>query len=371
MVEKKAYITTTSISCCGGDNEEELFTSICEKNSKIEVIENYFEDYSIAIGRLASKLDFFECMNAKCKELLEKSHLESFEDTLLLVGSSVGGIHLTEDIYLRDGGYKNIDPKLHDINTIAYLLEKEFKFKDSISFSTACTSSANAIGFAYEVVKKGIYNDVLVLGIDALSKTTMGGFLALGVLSSKACRPFSIDRDGMNVSEAVSYILVSSKPSEKCVEICGVGYSSDAYHMTHPCPEGKGAVQAMQNALELSNLKSSDIDYINAHGTGTKANDSAEGKAIETLFGTKPFVSSTKSITGHSLGASGGVEAIISKLIINKQLIPPNTFLQEAENKNINLTTSTIKQKVKYVMSNSFAFGGNNCSLIFGESHEA
>jgi 3-oxoacyl-[acyl-carrier-protein] synthase-1 len=367
---KRAYITATSLSCCGGDSKEELFSNICAKNSKIEIVKNYFEDYSIAIGKLASELEFFECVKAKCHEILKTSHLSSFENTLLLVGSSVGGIHLSEEIYLKDGNYKNIDPKLHDINTISYLLQKEFRFKDSISFSTACTSSANALGFAYEVITNGAYEDVLVLGADALSKTTMGGFLALGVLSSKPCSPFDIDRDGMNVSEAIACLLVSSKRVQNSIELCGVGYSSDAYHMTHPHPEGDGAHQAMSEALKCARLEPKDIGYINAHGTGTKANDSAEAKAIERLFGDTPYVSSTKSITGHSLGAAGALEAIICTLALKKQTIPTNTHLRVAENPNINLAQTNIKKDIEYVMSNSFAFGGNNCSLVFGKCHE-
>jgi 3-oxoacyl-[acyl-carrier-protein] synthase-1 len=171
----------------------------------------------------------------------------------------------------------------------------------------------------------------------------------------------------MNVSEAVACLLIETDMREGSVELCGVGYSSDAYHMTHPHPDGEGAKDAMSKALEVAKLKPHDIDYINAHGTGTQANDSAESNAIEALFSGKPYVSSTKSITGHTLGAAGALEAIISCMVIQKQTIPSNTFLKKAENTKINLTFENHSQALKYVMSNSFAFGGNNCSLIFGK----
>ncbi|MFW5990251.1 MAG: beta-ketoacyl-[acyl-carrier-protein] synthase family protein [Campylobacterales bacterium] len=363
--DKKVFITATSLSCCGGDSEGELFSNILNKNSGIEVVENYFLDYSIAIGRLESKLTFYECLESKAQELLDKSNIKNFESTLLLVGSSVGGMNTTESIYIKDGDYTNINPNLHNINTIDFLLQKKFKFKDSFSFSTACTSSANAIGFAYEVVKKGLYENVVVLGADALSKTTMGGFLSLGVLSSMPCNPFDKNRDGMNVSEAIAYLLIQSEPTKNSVEICGVGYSSDAYHITHPHPQGLGAKKAIKNALDSANIQSEQVEYINAHGTGTKANDNIEAMALESIFRHNPDISSTKSITGHSLGAAGSLEAIISKLVLENQILPPNTFLENPENRNINLLTKSKKQEVNYVLSNSFAFGGNNCSLVF------
>lgn len=366
-INKKAYITATSLSCCAGNNEIELFFNIYEGISGIKIDSSYFNNAQLAIGKIKSKLDFYDNLIDKCEEVLSKSNLDNFKNTLLVIGSSVGGINITENIYFKEGNYRKIDPNYHNINTIQNVLEKKFTFKDGISFSTACTSSANALGYAYEVVRKGIYENVFVVGVDALSKTTVGGFSSLGVLSSSPCKPFDSNRDGMNVSEAIACLLVQSQITDNCVEISGVGYSSDAYHMTHPQPDGLGANEAMKNALNCAKIEKEQIHYINAHGTGTVANDSAEAKAIESLFGNIPYVSSTKSITGHTLGASGALEAIISALVLKNQKIPANSLLELVENKNINLTTKNIEQNVNYVMSNSFAFGGNNCSLIFGK----
>ena len=366
-IKNKAYINNTALICCSGNNEKQLFENICNQNSYIKTDSNYFNNTPAAIGKISSDMNFFDNLKVKCKEILKASNLENFEDTLLVIGSSVGGIAITEDTYLKSGSYEKIDPNYHNIQTINNILQTEFNFYDDISFSTACTSSANALGYALEVIQKGIYKNVLVLGVDQLSQTTVGGFLSLGVLSNEPCKPFDTNRNGMNVSEAIACLLVQSTPLENSIEICGVGYSSDAYHMTHPHPDGMGAKSAMEKAILNANLSTVDIDYINAHGTGTGANDSAEANAIESLFGNIPYVSSTKSITGHTLGAAGALEAIICKLIINNQLIPTSTNLSDIENINIKLSIQNINQNINYAISNSFAFGGNNCSLVFGK----
>ena len=366
-IKNRVYITATSSSSCAGEDDKTLFHNICKGNSGIKTDKNYFYGSAPAIGKLCSNNTFHEELLLLCQNILDQSSLENFKDTLLIIGSSVGGMARTEEIYFETQNYKNIDPNYHHINTIVNVLNKKFAFYDDISFSTACTSSANAIGYAKEVLSKGVYKNALVVGIDSLSQTTVGGFLTLGVLSSQPCKPFDVSRDGMNVAEAIACVLLESIPSTNAVEVCGVGYSSDAYHMTHPHPDGKGAVSAMSKALIMASLKPEGIDYINAHGTGTIANDNAEANAIATLFPHKPYVSSTKSITGHTLGAAGALEAIIACMAIKEQILPQNTFLDTPENSTLNLPVLSLESKIDYVLSNSFAFGGNNCSLIFGK----
>ncbi len=368
-IKNKVYITATTSSSCAGENNQILFENVLSCSTGIVQDSNYFFNAKPAIGKLSSSNTFYDELILQCKKVLKNSYLENYKDTLLLIGSSVGGMNVTEDIYMCTEDYADIDPNKHHIQAISNTLTAEFDFYDTLSFSTACTSSANAMGYAYEVLSKGLYKNVLVVGADSLSRTTVGGFLTLGVLSSEPCKPFDESRNGMNVSEAVACLLIETDMREGSVELCGVGYSSDAYHMTHPHPDGQGAKEAMSKALDEAKLKPHDIDYINAHGTGTQANDSAEGNAIETLFSEKPkpYISSTKSITGHTLGAAGALEAIISCMVIKEQTIPSNTFLKKAENRKINLSLENHSQELKYVMSNSFAFGGNNCSLIFGK----
>jgi len=366
----KVYITTTSSISCAGATSEELFKNICEGKTGIIQDTEYFYDSTPSIGKLISDQKFEAALITQCKQILEQSELKSFSDTLLIIGSSVGGITQTEEIFLKEGDFQKVDPQLHNIDAITYILQQHFKFYDTISFSTACTSSANGLGYGYEVLSKGIYKNVLIVGLDQLSLTTVGGFLSLGVLSSNPCKPFDKNRDGMNVAEAIGCLLLQrdiENIKEEFIELCGVGYSSDAYHITQPHPEGEGAVKSMQNALKCAQIQSDQIDYINAHGTGTQANDSSEAKAIENIFGKGVLVSSTKSITGHTLGAAGALEAIICTEVLKKQIVPKSTALDEVENVNINFSLENKEQKLKYVMSNSFAFGGNNCSLIFGK----
>lgn len=364
----KVYITSSSSISCAGETTEELFNNICQGKSGIVQDSEYFYEGTPAIGKLRSSTNFDELLLQQCQNILESSELEDFSDTLLIIGSSVGGMANTEKIYFKEGDFKKVDPKFHNINAIATIIQQHFAFYDTISFSTACTSSANGLGYGYEVLSKGIYKNALVIGVDQLSLTTVGGFLSLGVLSSNPCKPFDTNRDGMNVAEAIACVLLQNNKKASAIELCGAGYSSDAYHITQPHPEGNGAKLSMQKALECAHLTTQNIDYINAHGTGTFANDSSEAKAIESLFGNKPIVSSTKSITGHTLGAAGAIEAIICEQILQKQMIPKSTGLEEVENKTINFSFENLNKELKYVMSNSFAFGGNNCSLIFGRA---
>lgn len=364
---KKVYINNfDSISCAGADSNE-LFDSICQKKDTISIDSHYVEDRSVAIGKIDSDIEFNELLLKKCENVLKASNLEDFSNTLLVIGSSVGGMSETEKIFFQDKTYQNIDYKKHPIDAIAYCLKQKFSFYDDVSFSTACTSSANALGYAKEVIQKKIYKNVLVVGVDSLSYTTVCGFSALSVLSSNPCTPFDKNREGMNVSEAIAILLLQDEKRENAIELCGVGYSSDAHHMTQPHPQGLGASNAMQNALDDAKITPTDITYINAHGTGTQANDSAELNAIFNLFKThKPYIGSTKSITGHTLGAAGALEAIISCLVLLEQTIVPNKNLYEVEEDAANFPQETMKEKVSFVLSNSFAFGGNNTSLVFG-----
>ena len=365
--ENRAYINNFESISCAGENSEELFVSICEKKESITLDSNYVKDRVVAIGKIKAKLTFQELLINKCKNVLNQSNLDNFENTLLVVGSSVGGMQNTEEIFFKEKSYKNINPSSHPINSIALILKENFNFYDDISFSTACTSSANALGYAKEVIQKGIYKNVLVVGIDSLSYTTVCGFSALSVLSSKPCTPFDKNREGMNVSEAIAVLLVQDCKSKDSIEICAAGYSSDAHHMTQPHPEGLGAKKAMENALFDAGITPQEIGYINAHGTGTQANDLAEVKAIDSVFNNfKPKISSTKSITGHTLGAAGALEAIVCCMVLKNQIIPPNKGLETIEYDNVNYSLEKKNSSINYAMSNSFAFGGNNTSLIFG-----
>jgi 3-oxoacyl-[acyl-carrier-protein] synthase I len=359
----KAYVNAYESKSCAGDTQE-LMDAIYSKRTGVTIDTSYMPDAPVGLGKMRYE-DFFEAMNEVVGDVLKNSNLDDFKETLLIVGSSVGGMQESERIYFKDKNYKNIDPSRHAIGVIAESLDKKFAFADTRSISTACTSSANAFLLAKRLINVGAYKNVLVVGADALCHTTVCGFYALGVLSSKACAPFNEGREGMNVAEAIAAILVQDQMSNDSIELVGVGASSDAYHMTNPDPEANGAMASMSDALKDASLDASAIDYVNAHGTGTLANDKVEGLAVENLFD-GVYVSSTKAITGHVLGAAAAIEAIISCEVIKRGLIPAQANLTEAENKTLNIPRENVAQNVKYVISNSFAFGGNNASLIFG-----
>lgn len=366
MPPNRVFVIAYDAVCATSDSPEGIFDAICGHCTGIKSYSSLLGDKSIALGKIERKFSIEEILKKTCNTILEKSHLEDFSKTLLVVGSSVGGMRKTEEIFFASGSYVHINPLLHNINAIAYTLNQHFIFKDDISFSTACTSSANALGYGYEVISKGVYDSVLVIGFDTLSQITIQGFNALGVLASTPCSPFDIKRSGMNVSEGIGALLLQNQCDATGIELLGAGYSSDAHHMAHPSPHGEGAFQSMKNALSSANVSVNAIDYINAHGTGTLANDESEAIAIATLFGNRPYVSSTKSITGHTLGAAGALEAIICVMALQKQIVPPNTHLTEPENKTLNFLYEAKAQPLRYALSNSLAFGGNNTSLLFG-----
>jgi 3-oxoacyl-(acyl-carrier-protein) synthase len=242
--------------------------------------------------------------------------------------------------------------------------------------NTACSSSVNSIILAARLIREGMLDIAMAGGTDALTKFTLNGFKSLMILDKQPCRPFDASRAGLNLGEGAGYlVLVSDKVlrDEKINSICkvaGYGNANDAYHQTASSPEGRGSFNAMESALKMSALLPSDIDYINLHGTGTLNNDLSEGTAIKRLFGDDfPKVSSTKGFTGHTLGASGGIEAVFSTLAISEQCVFPNLrFETPMPELNIQPQTKFEQMKVNHVMSNSFGFGGNCSSIIFSRN---
>jgi 3-oxoacyl-(acyl-carrier-protein) synthase len=238
--------------------------------------------------------------------------------------------------------------------------------------STACSSSANAIIHGAQIIRHGIVDRVIAGGTDPLTKYTLNGFQALKILDRNPCRPFDQDRRGLNLGEGAAYLVLESERSAQGKTVLGElkGYANvnDAYHQTASSPEGLGPYLSMQEALEMSGLAPEAIDYINAHGTGTDNNDLAEGLAIEKIFAPHiPPVSSTKPFTGHTLGAAGAVEAVISLLALTQKVIFPNlnfrTKIPELAFEPVQALIPATR--VRNVLSNSFGFGGNDSTLIF------
>jgi len=364
MPSRKVFVNHMSACCSAGQDVDTIFDSILNGKSGIKKHEGYLIDGELcSIGKIDTKKSFNALLIEKVQDVLDTSSLSDFHKTLLLVGTSVGGMAWAEDKLLSSGGsYTDIKLEKQSIYAVSKTLKTQFQFKDSITFSTACTSSSNAIVFAKEIIEAGAYDNVLVVGADSISYTTVNGFNALGVLSKKCAMPFDKERSGMNVAEGIGVMLLSSEKSN--IVLAGVGCSSDAYNITHPEPNGIGAKRAMQKALDDAKINSDSIEYINTHGTGTMANDTSEGKAISELFSHQPYVGSTKSITGHTLGACGVIELIITVLSMQKSVIPLNFNLQNKELEDLKLATENIPLDIEYALSNAFAFGGNNVSIV-------
>jgi 3-oxoacyl-[acyl-carrier-protein] synthase-1 len=238
--------------------------------------------------------------------------------------------------------------------------------------SSACSSTAKVFGSAARMIATGVCDAAVVGGVDTLCLTTLHGFHSLELTSRGPCRPFDVERDGISIGEGAGYALlerVDDRTGEGASLLLGVGESSDAYHMSTPHPEGLGAKLAMRGALDSAGLAPADIDYINLHGTATRANDAAEDLAVRELFGTGTACSSTKGATGHLLGAAGITEAIMSILAIEHDFMPgsANTRAVDPELKSHYLLASR-EARVRRVLSNSFGFGGSNCSLVLGAS---
>ncbi|MUK71332.1 beta-ketoacyl-[acyl-carrier-protein] synthase family protein [Aliivibrio fischeri] len=238
------------------------------------------------------------------------------------------------------------------------------------AISTACSSSGRVFLSAKRLLKAGFVDAVIVGGTDSLCRLTLNGFNSLEALSNEYCLPFSPNRKGINIGEASAYMLLSAeqKDSDDPIALLGAGDSSDAHHISAPHPEGKGAIEAMNKALNDAGLTPEDIGYINAHGTATPLNDAMESKAVHAVFGDSVPVSSTKPLTGHTLGAAGIIEASICWHILKYNLPLPkqiNDGQQDDALADIQLVVDQPLRK-KAVISNSFAFGGNNISLIFG-----
>ena len=309
------------------------------------------------------------------KELLDSSGLSHFpEDTGFISGTSVGGIDKTEQHYYdykNNAEYRKYIQAQHPGFTTEKIAEY-FGLKGTVTtISTACSSSANAIMMGAQMIQAGKLKRVIVGGSDCLTKFTLNGFNSLKILSEQKSRPFDDEREGLNLGEAAGYLLLEA---EDCIQnkeilgrVVGFGNSNDAFHQTASSENGEGAFKAISKAFKKAGINTSEIDYINAHGTGTKNNDLSESVALKRIYQENlPDFSSTKAFTGHTLGAAGAVEAIFSLLSINNSEIYPNLNFQSAMTETGLTPVIELKKKqLRTVLSNSFGFGGNCTSLIF------
>jgi 3-oxoacyl-[acyl-carrier-protein] synthase-1 len=295
----------------------------------------------------------------------------------VVMGSSTSSIDRTEQAYrnLENGKISKqfLQKKVHNPHAPSLFVAHATGITGpAITINTACSSSAKVFATGARWLEAGIVDAVLVGGVDTLCLSVLHGFDSLQLLSEQPCKPLDQYRDGINLGEAAGYaILVRAERNinDSGIKLIGYGESSDAHHMSHPHPDGLGAKLAMQQALDMSALQAVDIDYINLHGTSSRANDLIEGKLIAELFPKTTQVSSTKALMGHTLGAAGITEALIAADSLKRGVIPGSFNLDQLDSElDLSVDSNNIHRDMNYVMSNSFGFGGNNCCLVFGSA---
>ena len=295
----------------------------------------------------------------------------------VFLGTSTSGILSSEIAFRkRDPGTGKLPAghdyrRTHNAYSVADFVRCYFDLTGpACVVSTACSSSAKVFGNARRMLACGLIDAAIVGGVDSLCLSTLYGFNSLQLVSTEPCKPYDMRRDGISIGEAAAFALVENSTNSMPGDIIlsGIGESSDAYHMSSPHPEGLGAQRAMQAALHMADLQPSKIDYINLHGTATRSNDAAEGKAISALFGAQTRCSSTKGHTGHTLGAAGAVEAVLCALALQNDFAPGGVGTKHVDpSLACRYLLSNTDLPLRHVLSNSFGFGGSNCSLVFSK----
>jgi 3-oxoacyl-[acyl-carrier-protein] synthase I len=392
---KPLAIADFAVVNCLGDGREAVVEALRTMRSGLAPCEFETASLETCIGRvqgleevrLRPDLAPYDCRNNRLAQLGLESEgfarkVDALRDRLgahrigVFVGTSTSGVLQTELAYRRRDPASGALPadyryrETQNTFSVGDFVRRYLGLAGpAVAVSSACSSSAKVFGNAARMIAAGVCDAAVVGGVDSLCLTTLYGFGSLALTSRAPCRPFDAERDGISIGEGAGFALLAK--TDGTVEarglLLGVGESSDAYHMSTPHPEGLGARAAMQRALAAAGLEPGDVDYINLHGTATKTNDAAEDKAVYELFGASTPCSSTKGATGHLLGAAGITEAIVSLLAIERGFMPgsPNTRTVDPALKSGYLL-ETRSASVKRVLSNSFGFGGSNCSLVLG-----
>src|SRR5271168_3001959 len=393
---KPLLLKTYTATSCIGKGAAATLRSLLERRSGLSICNFETVDIDTHIGevagvdavRLPENLRKFECRNNRLAELAlrQDGFFEAVQQAAerwgrqrvgVFLGTSTAGILQTELAYRERDPDSGALPSsfeygpTHNAFSVADYVRQRCRLEGpAVAVSCACASSAKVFGSARRMIEAGLIDAAVVGGVDSLCLTTLYGFHSLQLSSPTPCRPFDIARDGISIGEAAAFAILERVPEPLdggSVLLLGIGESSDAYHMSAPHPEGLGARRAMQAALKSAALDPGEIDYINLHGTGTPSNDRSESQAVTSVFGPTTPCSSTKGATGHTLGAAGALELIISALAIKNGLMPGGVQTTRVDP---TLTAHYIRENrragIRRVLSNSFGFGGTNCSLIFG-----
>lgn len=410
MSKRRVVVTGLGMLSPVGNNAEASWEAVCAGQSGIGLIKDFdtshhatkfaglvkdfnHEDYNLS-RKEARKMDLFiQYGIAAGVQAIADSGLEVTEANAsrigAAIGSGIGGLGLIEENHtsMMNGGPRKISPFFVPstiINMVAGHLSIMYGLRGpTISIATACTSGVHNIGHAARIIAYGDADAMLAGGAEkATTPLGLGGFGAVRALSTRndnpqaASRPWDKDRDGFVLGDGAGVLVLEEYEHAKnrgakiYAEVFGFGMSSDAYHMTSPAENGEGGALAMTNALKDAGIASSEVGYINAHGTSTNAGDVAEAQAVENVFGkgTDVLVSSTKSMTGHLLGAAGAIESIFTILSLRDQIVPPTINLDnQDENCHLDFVPHKARkvENMEYALCNSFGFGGTNGSILF------
>jgi len=387
----------TAVSCIGRGLSETLRSLVDERSGlapcafeTVDLAMHVGEVDGVEETRLPARLASFDCRNNRLAELALRQ--DGFAEAVARCAGSIDrrriGVFLgtsTSGVLETELAYRRLDPitgalpdafdyfGTHNAFSVVQLVRERFALEGPAAvLCSACSSSAKAFATAQRMLQVGLIDAALVGGVDSLCLTTLYGFHSLQLISRAACRPFDVRRDGISIGEAAAFALLERAPASldpDALLLLGVGESSDAYHMSSPQPEGRGARAAMLQALASAGLAAGEIDYINLHGTGTISNDSAESHAVRDVLGSCVPASSTKGATGHTLGAAGALEAVICALALAHGLMPAGLNTSEVDPAlDISYLCANRRAPLQRVMSNSFGFGGSNCSLILGRA---
>lgn len=341
---------------------------------------------------ISDELSRFDCRNNRLAQLAlqQDGFIDGVQAVItqygadrvgLFLGTSTSGILQTELAYRQRVADTEGKPaalpddfcyaETHNTYSVAGFVAAFLGLRGpALAVSSACSSSAKVFGNAARMIEAGLIDAAVVGGVDTLCLTTLYGFNSLQLLSPEPAQPYGEKRQGISIGEGAAFALltrIQGTAQSGAILLCGVGESSDAHHMSAPHPEGLGAQMAMKSALDAAGIAPDQIGYINLHGTATPSNDAAEGRAVHAVFGNRTACSSTKGATGHTLGAAGGVEAVICAMAMTNGMLPAGLNTKVVDPAlDVDYLLENRPATIDYALNNSFGFGGSNCSLVLG-----
>jgi 3-oxoacyl-[acyl-carrier-protein] synthase-1 len=391
MIEPVAITAYTCISAAG-DGVEALWQALVDNRCRLSSLDLFELPFETVVGavktplpEISERLAAYRCRNARLalRALNQDGFRARVEDAMdryrsqrvgLVLGTSTSGIYDSEAAYARFLETSAMPSDFHFMRRHAAQATAEFLALElglagpSYAISTACSSSAKALAAGQRLISAGVCDAVLVAGVDTLCRLTLRGFHSLELIDPQPCRPMDSSRRGINIGEGAGLLLLERRAQSNAGApfLLAVGESSDAHHMSAPHPDGAGAARAMAMALEMAGISPEAVDYINLHATATPLNDQSEARAVTQVFPKPPPCSGVKGLLGHTLGAAGAVEAVVSLLALERGLLPGTCGFRElgVDSAVPVLANPRADAWPRHVLSNAFGFGGNNASVL-------